>query len=76
MVEVAVEGEDVARVELVGHGNEAGVGKIGGRVAIFVENLQNFWSAGSELKGYLEGSVDDILENVFRCAVFRGEQVA
>lgn len=76
MLEVAIEGEDVSGVELVGHGNEAGVGKIGGGVAVFVENLQNFWSADSELKGYLEGSVDDILENVFRCAVFRGEQVA
>ena len=76
MGKIAVEGEDVAGIEFVCHLDQAGVGKVSRRIAIFPEDLLNMTNATSQLEGNLKRSVRHILQQVVCCAGDTLQQVA
>ena len=50
MREMAVEGENIAGVEMICHVDEAGIGEIGGRVAVFMDDFSNLSGRKRNLK--------------------------
>ncbi len=67
--EIAIEGKNIARVEFFRHGDQAGIGKIGGSVAVFMEDSLNFACADGELKRNLKCSAGDVCQDIFRGTV-------
>ena len=45
MREIAVEGEYVARIEIIGHMNETGIGEVCRSISVLAENLPDLGSA-------------------------------
>src|ERR1700733_88802 len=64
--EITVEGQDVASIKFLSHGDQAGVCEIGGGIAVFMENSLNFPSARGELKRNLKCPLGNVCQDVFR----------
>jgi hypothetical protein len=64
MPEIAVECEDIARSRQIGKMDQARVGKIGRRVAIFPHKLAKLRDAFSGAKGDCEGTIFNAGEHV------------
>lgn len=67
--EIAVEGKDIAGVEPICHGDQAGIGEICWSIAVFIEDSLNFACADGELKRNLKCSAGNVCQDVFRGTV-------
>ena len=67
--EVAVQSENVAGIEFVGHLDEAGVGEVDGRVGVLAHEIANGTDIGSELEADLKYALFEIFQYFFRCSV-------
>jgi len=59
VLEIAVESEDISCVEFVGHLDEAGVGKAGGEISVFLKKSTNLPRRTGQLESDLQCSVFD-----------------
>jgi len=59
MLEVAVEGEDVACIELIGHLNETGVCEAGGEIPVFLKKSRDQRRGTAQLKMNFQSPIFD-----------------
>jgi hypothetical protein len=65
MLEVAIESEDIASIELIGQMDEASVGEIGWSIAIFAHQFTNLWSMVAETEWNAKGALFDASQDAF-----------